>query len=63
MFENHYIVELDLLLVMFVVVEGYEPNLNDFVEEFLELNLIVDNRHVRVFELKAIEEKIEYWLN
>ncbi len=63
MLENHYIVELDLLLVMFVVVEGYEPNLNDFVEEFLELNLIVDNRHVRVFELKAIEKKIEYCLN
>jgi hypothetical protein len=63
MLENHYIVELDLLLVMFVVVEGYEPNLNDFVEEFLELNLIVDNRHVRVFELKAIEKKIEYFLN
>ncbi len=63
MLENHYIVELDLLLVMFVVVEGYEPNLNDFVEEFLELNLIVDNRHVRVFESKAIEKKIEYCLN
>jgi len=63
MLENHYIVELDLLLGMFVVVEGYEPNLNDFVEEFLELNLIVDNRHVRVFELKAIEKKIEYCLN
>jgi len=63
MLENHYIVELDLLLGMFVVVDGYEPTLNDFVEEFLELNLIVDNRHVRVFELKAIEKKIEYCLN
>ena len=35
------------------VVEVDEANLGDFVEEFLELNLIVDNRHIQVFELKA----------
>jgi hypothetical protein len=40
------------LVVMFVV-EMYEPNVFDFVEEFLELNLIVDNIHVLVFELKV----------
>jgi len=34
-------------------VEEYVPNWYDFVEEFLELNLIVDHKHVRVFELEA----------
>lgn len=51
MFESRYIVGLDWLFV--VVVEGDEPNWNDFVEEFLELGLVVDNRHVQVFESKA----------
>ena len=57
MFENHYVVDLNLLSVVVVVIgDLHENNLYDFAEEFLELNLIVDNIHVQVFGLKA--EKI-----
>ncbi len=42
-----------VVVVVVVVVEIYVPNLYDFVEEFLELNLIVDHKHVQVFGLKA----------
>ena len=48
---------------MFAVVGAHEPNLNDFVEEFLELNLIVGSRHVRAFGLKAERKKRENLFN